>query len=31
MCLHGDQPGAVLFAKELRQAFAERHISVAAP
>jgi len=31
MCLHGDQPGAVLFAKELRRAFAEHSISVAAP
>src|SRR5712671_5916612 len=31
MCLHGDQPGAVLFAKELRRAFAEHHVSVAAP
>jgi 5-oxoprolinase (ATP-hydrolysing) subunit A len=31
MCLHGDQPGAVLFAKELRRAFSEHSISVAAP
>jgi len=31
MCLHGDQPGAVAFAKALRQAFSERGISIAAP
>lgn len=31
LCLHGDQPGAVSFAKALRQAFAERGIEVAAP
>jgi UPF0271 protein len=31
MCLHGDQPGAVLFATELRRAFSEHHIAVAAP
>jgi UPF0271 protein len=31
MCLHGDQPGAVLFAKELRRAFSEHAISVVAP
>ncbi|HTQ77614.1 MAG TPA: 5-oxoprolinase subunit PxpA [Burkholderiales bacterium] len=31
MCLHGDQPGAVAFAKNLRKAFAEREIHIAAP
>ena len=31
LCLHGDQPGAVHFAKELRRAFKERNISIAAP
>jgi len=31
LCLHGDQPGAVAFAKALRQAFSERGISIAAP
>ena len=31
LCLHGDQPGAVLFAKELRKKFAEKGIEVAAP
>jgi len=31
MCLHGDQPGAVNFAKKLREAFEARGISVAAP
>jgi len=31
LCLHGDQPGAVAFAKEIRKAFAERGIQVAAP
>jgi 5-oxoprolinase (ATP-hydrolysing) subunit A len=31
MCLHGDQPGAVAFAKKLREAFKEKGISVAAP
>jgi UPF0271 protein len=31
LCLHGDQPGAVAFAKALRKAFSERSISVAAP
>ncbi len=31
LCLHGDQPGAVLFAKELRKKFAERGIQLAAP
>jgi UPF0271 protein len=31
LCLHGDQPGAVMFAKKLRDTFKERGISVAAP
>jgi UPF0271 protein len=31
LCLHGDQPNAVVFAKELRKRFAERGIAVAAP
>lgn len=31
LCLHGDQPGAVAFARALRKAFAEKGISVAAP
>jgi UPF0271 protein len=31
LCLHGDQPGAVAFAKALRRAFSERGIEVAAP
>lgn len=31
MCLHGDQPGAVAFAQNLRKAFSEKGISVAAP
>jgi len=31
MCLHGDQPGAVAFAKALRAAFRERGIEVKAP
>jgi len=31
LCLHGDQPGAVRFAKALRAAFAEHGISIAAP
>ena len=31
LCLHGDQPGAVTFAKNLRATFKERGISVAAP
>jgi UPF0271 protein len=31
LCLHGDQPGAVTFAKAIRKAFSERGISVAAP
>jgi UPF0271 protein len=31
LCLHGDQPGAVTFARTLRNVFKERGISVAAP
>lgn len=31
LCLHGDQPGAVAFAKAIRQAFSERGIQIAAP
>jgi UPF0271 protein len=31
MCLHGDQPGAVTFARKLREAFKEKGIAVAAP
>jgi UPF0271 protein len=31
LCLHGDQPGAVTFAKALREAFGARGIDVAAP
>ncbi len=31
LCLHGDQPGAVAFAKNLRRVFTERNIQVAAP
>ena len=31
MGLHGDQPGAAVFAKALRKAFSDRSISVAAP
>lgn len=31
LCLHGDQPGAVGFAKALRRAFAERGVEVRAP
>ena len=31
LCLHGDQPGAVTFAKKLRETFNQRGISVAAP
>jgi len=31
LCLHGDQPGAVVFAKELRKKFAARGIQLAAP
>jgi UPF0271 protein len=31
LCLHGDQPGAVAFAKAIRKAFSEHGITVAAP
>ena len=31
LCLHGDQPGAVTFAMELRAVFAKKGIEVAAP
>jgi len=31
LCLHGDQPGAVAFAKALRREFAARGIGVSAP
>jgi 5-oxoprolinase (ATP-hydrolysing) subunit A len=31
LCLHGDQPGAVLFAKALRASFKQRGIELAAP
>ena len=31
LCLHGDQPGAVTFAKAIRKVFAEHGIIVAAP
>jgi UPF0271 protein len=31
LCLHGDQPGAVSFAKAIRKALAEKGIAVAAP
>jgi UPF0271 protein len=31
LCLHGDQPGAVAFAKALRKAFAARNIALGAP
>lgn len=31
ICLHGDQPGAVAFAKALRAAFTEHGISISAP
>jgi 5-oxoprolinase (ATP-hydrolysing) subunit A len=31
LCLHGDQPGAVAFARALRRAFSERGIEVRAP
>ena len=31
LCLHGDQPGAVTFAKALRGAFAQRGIAIGAP
>jgi len=31
LCLHGDQAGAVAFAREIRQALLEREIAIAAP
>lgn len=31
LCLHGDQPGAVTFARALRETFAARNIAVGAP
>jgi len=31
LCLHGDQPGAVTFAKAIRKAFSDKGIAVAAP
>ena len=31
LCLHGDQPGAVSFAKAIRKAFADKGITVSAP
>ena len=31
LCLHGDQPGAVAFARTIREAFARNGINVAAP
>jgi UPF0271 protein len=31
LCLHGDQPGAVAFAKEIRRALSEKNIQVKAP
>jgi UPF0271 protein len=31
LCLHGDQPGAVAFARALRATFADRGIVVEAP
>ncbi len=31
LCLHGDQPGAVTFARSLRKVFTEKGIAVAAP
>jgi len=31
LCLHGDQPGAVAFAREIRNTFSERGISIGAP
>jgi UPF0271 protein len=31
LCLHGDQPGAVAFARAIRKAFSERGIGVGAP
>ncbi len=31
LCLHGDQPGAVTFAKAIRKAFSDKGIALAAP
>jgi 5-oxoprolinase (ATP-hydrolysing) subunit A len=31
LCLHGDQPGAVAFAQQIRNAFSERKIELKAP
>jgi 5-oxoprolinase (ATP-hydrolysing) subunit A len=31
LCLHGDQPGAAAFAKEIRRAFSEKNIQIKAP
>jgi UPF0271 protein len=31
LCPHGDQPGALAFARAIRKAFSERGIGVAAP
>jgi UPF0271 protein len=31
LCLHGDQPGAVVFAQTLRKVFSEKGITVVAP
>ena len=31
LCLHGDQPGAVVFAQTLRKVFSGKGIAVAAP
>ena len=31
LCLHGDQPGAVAFAQEIRKAFSDEGIELAAP
>jgi UPF0271 protein len=31
LCLHGDQPGAVAFAKEIRKTFSDRGIKLVAP
>jgi UPF0271 protein len=31
LCLHGDQPNAVVFAKKLRETFAQKGIQIAAP
>jgi UPF0271 protein len=31
LCLHGDQPGAVVFAQAIRSVFAQRGVAIAAP